>query len=291
MPHPGPLGDLTFAALLRQWRDRLAPAEAGIVPGRTRRAPGLRREELAQLAGISVDYVLRLEQGRATTPSAQVVTALARGLRLTRAERDLLFESAGLLPPRDGTVQTHVPASVQRLTTRLDDVPVGVFGADWTMVWWNAMWEALHGDPSVLPPAERNVARAVFGSGVARSALHPSTSAGEPGAFEAAVVADLKRAVARYPTDPRLRALVDDLSSASTLFAALWTASTPAAHVTDRKMIEHPVVGDLELDCDVLDVPGADLHLVAYTAAPGSDAAGKLDLLRVTGVQQLFPAP
>lgn len=91
--------ETSLAATLRVWRDRLTPAEVGLPAGWSRRAVGLRREELADLAGVSVDYVVRLEQGRATTPSAQVVAALARALQLTRAERDHLYSLAGLQPP------------------------------------------------------------------------------------------------------------------------------------------------------------------------------------------------
>lgn len=140
-----------FATLLRAWRDRLSPADAGLTVTAGRRAPGLRREELAQLAGLSVDYVLRLEQGRARNPSAQIVGAIARALQLSVAERDQLYRGAGLLPPRDGTVSTHVPAGIQRLAARLGSVPVGVFAADWSLVWWNTLWSALLGDASQLP--------------------------------------------------------------------------------------------------------------------------------------------
>ncbi|MCV2459300.1 helix-turn-helix transcriptional regulator [Streptomyces sp. ICN988] len=273
-----------FAALLRAWRDRLSPTDAGFTVTGGRRAPGLRREELAQLAGLSADSVLRLEQGRATSPSAQVVGALARALQLTRAERDQLYRSAGLLPPRDGTVSTHVPAGIQRLAARLDDVPVGVFTADWTLVWWNTTWSALHGDPAVIPAAERNLAHALFGNGPARASMLPVRSERGPDAFEASIVADLKDAVSRYPADARLDRLVRELRGTSDAFAHHWATQTSATpHTTDRKTIRHPEVGDILLDCDVLIVPGADLRMVTYTAATGSSDAGKLDLLRVTG--------
>ncbi|MEV4393038.1 helix-turn-helix transcriptional regulator [Nonomuraea sp. NPDC049607] len=273
-----------FAALLRAWRDRLSPADAGFTATGGRRAPGLRREELAQLAGLSVDYVLRLEQGRAKNPSAQVVGALARALQLARAERDQLYRSAGLLPPQDGTVDTHVPPGIQRLVSRLGDVPIGVFTADWTLVWWNTMWSALHGDPAALPAAERNLARALFGDGAASALMLPVRSERGPDAFAASIVADLKDAVSRYPTDARLDRLVRELRETSGAFAHHWAARTTAApHTTDAKTIRHPQVGDILLDCDVLIVPGADLRLVTYTAASGSAEDGKLDLLRVTG--------
>ncbi|PPS90881.1 helix-turn-helix transcriptional regulator [Streptomyces sp. MH60] len=273
-----------FGALLRAWRDRLSPADAGLTATAGRRAPGLRREELAQLAGLSVDYVLRLEQARAKHPSAQVVGALSRALQLSRAERDQLYRSAGLLPPQDGTVSTHVPPGIQRLAARLGDVPIGVFTADWTLVWWNTMWSALHGDPAVLPPAERNLARALFGDGAAHAALRPVQSERGQDAFEASIVADVKDSASRYPADARLGRLVHDLREQSAVFAHHWATQTSAAqHTTDRKTIRHPEVGDILLDCDVLIVPGADLRMVTYTAATGSSDAGKLDLLRVTG--------
>ncbi|MGW5862266.1 helix-turn-helix transcriptional regulator [Streptomyces sp. NPDC055239] len=274
----------TFGALLRAWRDRLSPADAGLAATAGRRAPGLRREELAQLAGLSVDYVLRLEQSRAKNPSAQVVGALSRALQLSRPERDQLYRSAGLLPPQDGTVSTHVPPGIQRLAARLGDVPIGVFTADWSLVWWNSMWSALHGDPSVLPPAERNLARALFGNGAARASLLPIQSERGQDAFEASIAADLKDAASRYPADARLDRLVQELRAGSDAFARHWATQTAAAqHTSERKTIRHPEIGDILLDCDVLIVPGADLRMVTYTAASGSSDEGKLDLLRVTG--------
>ncbi|WP_127357134.1 helix-turn-helix transcriptional regulator [Actinacidiphila soli] len=274
----------TFGVLLRAWRDRLSPADAGLTATAGRRAPGLRREELAQLAGLSVDYVLRLEQSRAKKPSAQVVGALARALQLSRAERDQLYRSAGLLPPQDGTVSTHVPPGIQRLAARLGDVPIGVFTADWTLVWWNTMWSALHGDPTVLPTAERNLARALFGNGAAHASMLPVQSERGQDTFEASIVADLKDGASRYPADAQLDRLVHDLREESDAFAHHWATQTAAAqHTTDRKTIRHPEIGDILLDCDVLIVPGADLRMVTYTAAAGSSDAGKLDLLRVTG--------
>lgn len=273
-----------FGALVRAWRDRLAPADAGFAVTDGRRAPGLRREELAQLAALSVDYVLRLEQSRAKNPSAQVVGALARALQLSRAERDQLYRSAGLLPPQDGTVNTHVPPGIQRLTARLGDVPVGVFSADWSLVWWNTLWSAVFGDAAVVPPAERNLARALFGNGLAHAAMLPVRSERGPDVFAASIVADLKEAVSRYPADIQLDRLVRELRETSDAFAHHWATQTAAIqHTTDRKTIRHPEIGDILLDCDVLIVPGADLRMVTYTAATGSGDAGKLDLLRVTG--------
>lgn len=285
------MNDASFGALLRQWRDRMPPGDAGITASTGRRAPGLRREELAQLTGLSVDYILRLEQGRAVNPSSQVVGALARTLQLSRTERDQLYRAAGLLPPQDGTVSTHVPPGVQRLAARLGDFPIAVFAADWALLWCNDMWRALNGDPAALPLPERNLARALFGDGPAHAALHNTHSVNGPEAFPAAIVADLKDAVSRYPSDAGLNTLVTGLRNTSDLFAALWTSASAAAHASERKIIDHPMVGELTLDCDVLTVPGADLRLVTYTTAAGGTDAGKLDLLRVTGGNSITASP
>lgn len=271
-----------FGHLVHRWRDRLAPDDVGLTAGLRRRAPGLRREELAQLAGLSVDYIVRLERGRATRPSAQVVASLARALQLSGAEREALFISAGLLPPRDGMVSDFIPAGVQRLVSRLGDAAVGVFAADWSLLTWNPTWATLHGPPARLPAAERNLARAIFGNGAAHRSLHPSPPALTDD-FERSIVADLKHARARYPSDRRLASLVRELCTVSADFARHWNDAAPAEHTSSRKTIKHPKVGAITLDCDVLSVPGADLRIVAYTAAADTTDENKLDLLRVTG--------
>lgn len=136
-----------FGIALRGWRERVSPQDSGLEAGGDRRIPGLRREELAGLAGLSVDYVVRLEQGRARNPSVQVVTALARALRLEPSERDHLFRCAHLAPPAAGNVSWHVPARVHRLVGQLAGSPTAVFAADWTLVSWNDMWSEVIGDP------------------------------------------------------------------------------------------------------------------------------------------------
>lgn len=123
-------GGMDIGATLRVWRERLRPETAGLPSGRARRTIGLRREELAELTGISVDYVMRLEQGRANHPSSQVVTALARALRLTTAERDHLYRLAGLASPTAQEVSDNIPPGLQRLLGRLGEAAVAVFAAD-----------------------------------------------------------------------------------------------------------------------------------------------------------------
>lgn len=282
-PIPLPSGGSDFGTTLRGWRDRLSPVDAGVPLGVRRRTPGLRREELAQLAGLSVDYLVRLEQGRANNPSVQVVAALARALQLDRTERDHLYRCAELLPPNDAHIERHVPAGISRLVTRLGDTPVGVFAADWDLLAWNPMWSALHGDPSGIPRHQRNLVRAMFGKDdTARTTFSPSTSSSGLEHLAAALVADLRVASATYPNDPDLSALTSELKEQNPYFEFLWVSGPVSVHDTDRKTVHHREVGDITLDCDVLAAPGSDIRLVVYTAAGGSPDADKLEFLRVT---------
>lgn len=273
-----------LGAALRGWRDRLAPADVGLpdLPGR--RARGLRREELAALAGLSVDYIVRLEQGRAAHPSEQVIGALARSLQLEAGERDHLYRLAGLLPPPPGRISRHIAPSIQRLVARLGDLPIAVFCADWSLITWTPLWATLIGDPGTVPAGQRNLVRLTF-LGRPEDPVVPVRSERGDQAVEAALVADLRGAQARYPQDQELHRLISDCRSASPRFAELWRSGAVGAHVHDRKTVTHPVVGDVILDCDVLDVPGVDLKVVVYTAAAGSPEAEKLDFLRVGAVR------
>ena len=273
-----------LGAMIRTWRDRLPPSAAALPVGRARRAAGLRREELAELAGVSVDYVVRLEQGRATTPSASVVASLARALQLSTAERDHLYRLARLVPPVDGAISDHLPPGMQRVLARLGDVAVAVFAADWRLVWWNRGWAALLGDPSASSPRLRNFARDRFpvDAGPARLALWPVTEA-DRDATDAAVVSDLRRATGRFPQDSRLAALIRDLNAGNGRFAELWATGEVAAHREDHKTIHHPSVGPVTVDCDVLTDGDSELKIVIMTAVPGSEDETKLRLTAIAG--------
>jgi transcriptional regulator with XRE-family HTH domain len=272
-----------LGAALRGWRDRVSPAEAGLPAGRARRAPGLRREELALLAGVSADYITRLEQGRATAPSTQVLGALGRALRLSREEQDHLFRLAGQAPPRTGHITAQLTPSVQRLLDQLTGVPVSVNDAGWNTIAWNALWAALIGDPSAKTGRDRNVLWRYFTGQQARVVR----TAEEEARFEQSAVADLRSATARYPDDKGLRRLVADLRAASPRFATLWESRIVGTHRESHKTFDHPDVGLITVDCDVLTVDGSDLRIVAYTAPAGSEAAEKLRLLSVIGTQVL----
>jgi len=283
-----------LGAMIRTWRERLPPSAAALPVGRARRAVGLRREELAELAGVTVDYVVRLEQGRATTPSAQVVASLARALQLSTAERDHLYRLAHLVPPAEGVISGHIPPGVHRVLTRLGDVAVAVFAADWQLIWWNRSWAALLGDPSSSPPQLRNFARDRFpvDAGPARLSPWPVTVTElDRDTTDAAVVSDLRRASGRFPDDARLAALIRDLSSGNRRFAELWATGTVAAHREDHKTIEHPSVGPVEVDCDVLTDGDSELKIVIMTAVPGSADETKLQLAAIAGPPETASRP
>ena len=274
-----------FGIALRGWRERVSPQDSGLEVDGDRRIPGLRREEVARLAGLSVDYVVRLEQGRARNPSAQVVTALARALRLEPSERDHLFRCAHLAPPPAGNVSRHVPARVHRLVGQLAGTPTAVFAADWTLVGWNGMWSETIGDPRAYGWEERNLVAGMFrtadGRGRGPIGAWPVRSWAGEEVEEEDLVADLRVTAAAHPHDARLAAFVDRMLHDSPRFAHLWSNGTARPHVGDRKTVEHPRVGDIDLDLDVVMAAGTDLRIVTYTAAVGTADAEKMDALRV----------
>lgn len=274
-----------FGRTVRRWRDRVAPENVGVPIGRRRRASGLRREELAALAGISTDYLTRLEQGRATGPSAQVVEALARALRLTDPERELLYRLAGHAAPGPDVVPSRVPPSVQRLLDRLAHTPVVVYDASWTLVLANAPYDALMGETSTWRGLERNAVWRNL-AGLPTRVVHTPAEQAE---HEARLVADLRRTASRYPADHALRRLIADLTGRSPRFAELWDADAPAPSDPSRhKVVAHPAAGRITLDCDTLLVTLDDLRITVYTAEPGTEDAERLALAIVLGTQTLL---
>jgi transcriptional regulator with XRE-family HTH domain len=274
-----------FADVLRAWRDRVRPEDVGLPAGPGRRAAGLRREELAALAGVSVDYVVRLEQGRSTNPSPQLLGALATALRLTEPERDHLHRVAGAAPPSRGLVPRHVTPGVQRIVDRLGDVPLAVFTASHDMLLWNDLWAAVSGDQTRRTGIDRNLVWRYFTEG--HEGVEYDDEHEEE--FAADLTADLRNALGRYPDDPQLAELVRRLRARSPEFARRWSTARVALHRSSRKTV-HTAVGPITVDCDTLTVPGSDLRIVVYTTTPGSEDASRLDLLRVTGLQDLTGA-
>ncbi|MDI9897383.1 helix-turn-helix transcriptional regulator [Rhodococcus sp. IEGM 1381] len=276
-----------FGQTLRRWRDCVTPEAAGLPAGGRRRAAGLRREELAMLAGISADYLTRLEQGRAANPSGQVVEALTRALRLSGDERAYLYGLAELVPPGPQVVPGFITPSVQRLLDRLVDAPVAVHDAAMTLLLANPMYAALMGDPSGLRGIERNDAWRFF-MGAPTRVRHTRE---ERSACESGMVSQLRRTAARYPADQRLRRLIADMRTHSGRFAELWDAGAVGRFEAWHKTIEVPQVGLLTLDCDLLRLEHSDLYVVVYSAEPGSQAAEKLELVSVLGTQDLGSTP
>ena len=271
-----------FSSALKSWRARVSPEQAGLPGGGSRRTLGLRREELASLAGVSVDYIVRLEQGRATNPSPQMLGALARALRLTDEERDHLYRVGGAVPPSTGLVPRHITPGVQRVVDRLADTPLAVYTAAHDILLWNPLWAALTGDPSEYRGIEGNLVWRHFMRGPGPME-YDDEHAEE---FSNDLVADLRSAVGRYPGDPDLAQLVKRLRAESLDFETRWATARVSQHRSSRKTATTSA-GRVTVDCDVLSVPGSDLRIVVYTATPGSEDESRLKLLAVTGVQDL----
>lgn len=248
----------------------------GHAPGGRRRAAGPRGEELATLTGISVDYLTRLEQARATSPSGPVVEALARAARLSDDERELLFRLAGLTVPGSDVVSTRITPSVQRLLDRLSHNPLVVYDATWTAIEANAAYDALMGETTTWRGLERNgVWRHLVGQG--SRAVQTEREHAE---MQAQLVGDLRLTAARYPADRRVQALVRELRAASPRFADLWESPDPIErHDPGRhKVVDHPEVGLIAVACDTLIVAGDDLRIMVYTAEPGTEHPERLEL-------------
>jgi transcriptional regulator with XRE-family HTH domain len=276
------VADTDLARSLRSWRERLTPEQAGLPVQARRRAPGLRREEVAMLAGVSVGYLTRLEQGRASNPSAQVLMALARALRLTDEELRHLLRAAGHADDSSGRMRRHLTPGVQRMLDRLSDVPVIVIDGAWDVLAVNPLAAALLGDESAYSGRERNVLWRHFTGAPSRVVRTPEETA----EMEADAVADLHASLGRYPDDPILLERIEELRAVSPRFEELWSSRPTAVHTASRKTFQHPEVGRLTLDCDTLLIHGTDLRLVVYTAPPGSPDAEALELLSVVGLQR-----
>jgi transcriptional regulator with XRE-family HTH domain len=274
-----------LATFLRTRRARLGSGDVGLPAAARRRTPGLRREEVALLAGVSVDYYTRLEQARGPSPSRQVLAALARALRLTGDERDHLFRLAGEPAPEPQAPSLHVRPGVLHLLDRLADSAVVVVNELGDLLAWTPLAQALFTDFDALAAGQRNLYRMFF---TGQEELHRLLPEDREHAARANV-ADLRATSARRPGDPAVQRLVEQLRRASPLFERLWAEHDVAVRRADRKRILHPTVGLLELDCEVLLTPEHDQRLILHTAQPGTETAEKLELLRVVGLQRLVP--
>jgi transcriptional regulator with XRE-family HTH domain len=275
-----------LAGVLRRARERVDAATVGFPSGGRRRVPGLRREEVAALAGISVDYVIRLEQARGPHPTPWVLGALARALRMSDAQRVQLFELADAKLPRAGQVDMLVPASVQRLLDRLHDLPVLVVSAKGDALAWNALGAALLGDWSQLPLRERNLNWQRFLGTRNRIAATPDESR----QAKRQAVARLRSASARHPDDREVARLVNDLRKNSEDFDQLWREAPAEVWASHPKTVDHPELGPIVLDCDTLILPDSGQIVMVFSAQPGTPADEQLELLKVIGTQRMTDA-
>ena len=257
-----------LAAFLRSRRDRLRPSDVGLPGGDTarRRTPGLRRQEVAQLAGISVEYYVRLEQGRGPRPSRQVLSALARALMLTGDEREYLFRIVGENPPAVVGPSTELLPAIRYLIDSLTETPAYVVNARYDVLAWNTMATHFIGDLSGYPVEDRNMIRWTF-SRLPHEAIWSDEGARR---FTRATVADLRAAYARFPGDPGIGSLVTELLGTSPAFAEMWEQRDVQVRRGMLKRIDHPVAGPLEFDCQVLRISDSDQTMIVYCAQPGS---------------------
>jgi transcriptional regulator with XRE-family HTH domain len=275
-----------LADFLRRRRELLRPEDVGIGAGARRRTPGLRREEVAALAGMSVDYYTRLEQQRGPQPSEQMVAAIARALRCSLDERDHLFHLTGQNAPVRMHRADHVDPAILRVLDRLADTPAIVVNHLGETLVENPMAAALLGTSVGLAGNERYQAWRWFVSGTERAKY----AAEEHDHLGRVVVASLRAAVGLAgPGDRRVTELIAELERRSPEFAALWALHEVATRWSDNKTIVQPELGRITVDCQVLHTDDQAQALLLFTAAPGSEDAQKLELLGVVG-QQTFDA-
>ncbi|MGW0095427.1 helix-turn-helix transcriptional regulator [Streptomyces sp. NPDC003328] len=274
-----------FGAFLRSRRERLLPEDVGLPSGSRRRTPGLRREEVAVLAHISTEYYVRLEQGRAPRPSGEVLAGIGGALRLMDAELDHLHVLAGTAPTRTGLHRRDVRPSILALLERLPQTAAFVTSAVFEVLAWNDLAAALMENFAELAPEDRNLARRAFlGPVRAGATLYGVSDTAE---FRHHAVMGLRSTLARYPTDPAVTGLIEELRDGSPEFARLWERHDVQAAPMLTKTFRHPVVGEVTVDCDSLALTDSDQHLVLYSAPQGSPDAEALALLNVLGPQRI----
>lgn len=274
-----------LADFLRRRREAVRPADAGLPGGARRRTAGLRREEVAMLAGMSVDYVVRLEQARSSQPSPQVLGALARALRLSDDERDHLFHLAGHQPPPADGPSRLARAGLLRMLDLLGDTPAYVLSDLGELLAQNQASVLLVGDLSGRRGLDRFHPYRWFTDPAVR-AVHPPDEIEHQSAV---IVADLRATAGRRGDDPEATRLVSRLLAESADFRRRWERHEVAVRRSDRKTILHPRVGPLVMDCETLVTPDQRQKLLVLTPAD-AETRERLDLLRVLGLQE-FSAP
>ncbi|CAL9466553.1 hypothetical protein SUDANB132_02741 [Streptomyces sp. enrichment culture] len=273
-----------LGTFLRSRRERIRPADVGLPAGPRRRVPGLRREEVAQLAGASVDYYNELERGAGSQPSEQMIAALARALRLSADERDYLYRLADRPVPVHGGAASHVHPGMLDLLGRLTSTPAQVITDLHVTLVQNPLAVALLGDQSGFRGPRASFVHRWFTEPAARELYPEADHERQSRSF----VADLRAAAARRDAkDAEAGAMIRTLLDVSPEFAALWAAHDVAVRRDDRKRIVHPVLGPVEVNCLHLFSEDGRQRLLWFTPAVGTDSAGLLELLTVVGTQEV----
>ncbi|MFI8073628.1 helix-turn-helix transcriptional regulator [Streptomyces sp. NPDC086033] len=274
-----------LAEFLRHRRETLRPRDVGLVEGPRRRTQGLRREEVAQLAGMSTDYYARLEQQRAPQPSVQITTSLARALRLTLDERDHLFVLIGHNAPARFHRSEHVSPTLMRVLDRLDDSPAMVQTDLFETLAMNPLAVALLGDQM----RHTGLAR----SGYYRWFMDPAERLMVPEETHErhgrAQAARLRAALTAGSDTPRAARILAELQERSPEFVRMWELQEVAQRYDDCKTILHPELGRIDVDAQVLFTENRAQTLVVLTTRPGTESHSKLELLSVIGQQQVTP--
>ncbi|WP_218025188.1 helix-turn-helix transcriptional regulator [Nocardia jejuensis] len=269
----------TLADFLRRSRERLQPQQVDLPAGPRRRTPGLRREELAQLAGVSADYVMRLEQARSSQPSTQLLAALARALRLTEDERDHLYLLAGHRPPEGPRAGHHIRPALIYLLDRLGDTPAQLITDLGDLLAQNSLAEALFGCVCTIEEQDRNIVWRWFTDPRVRAAYPPD----DHDHLSRVRVADLRAAATHRGYDRPATALIERLEAASAEFTALWNRHEVAVRRNHHVRVVHPTVGLVEFDFEILQTQASDQRLRLFTPRPGSAGVEALELLRALG--------
>jgi len=275
-----------LADFLRRHREALQPADVGLPAPARRRTPGLRREDVAALAVMSTDYYTRLEQQRGPQPSEQMLSSLARALRLTGDERDYFFQLAGHTAPVAVSGGTHVPPALLRVLDRLADTPALILSNLGEMLVQNRMAAALLGDRTGYVGLARSEIYRWF-TDPAERLRYPEHDRDRQ---SRAQVANLRFAYGSMGPRSRAGEIVRALQKASPEFAALWERHEVARRFEDHKILIHPELGEMELDCQVLFTEDQSMALLVLTAPPRTEGYEKLQLLAVLGQERFTDA-
>jgi transcriptional regulator with XRE-family HTH domain len=275
-----------LADFLRLRRQALQPEDVGLARGPRRRAEGLRREEVAALCDMSVDYYSRLEQARGPRPSEQMLAAIARGLRLTLDERDHLFRLAGHNAPTRMVRTDHVAPGLMRVLDRLQDTPAQVMSELGETLVQTPPARTIFGDETRFTGLARSVVYRWFTDPAARDVYPREDHDTQSRAF----VAGARAVFTKYGANSLAAATVDALLTESAEFAELWSAHEVNATHGYEKRLQHPEVGVLTVQCQRLLDPDQSQSLLVFTATPGTESYDKLQLLCVIGNSLVTPA-